>query len=121
LEFNKDITIDDYISRFPEGVQNLLQKLRTVIKKAAPDAYETINYGIPTFKLGGNLVHFAAFKNHIGFYPTPSAIEVFKNELAPYDVSKGTVKFPLGKPIPFELVEEIVKYRVNEIIHKNSC
>ncbi|MDD5772080.1 MAG: DUF1801 domain-containing protein [bacterium] len=107
-------TIDKYVSSFPKNVQDILKKLRLVIKETAPQAEETINYGIPTFKLNGNLVHFAAFKNHIGFYPTPSAIATFKKELSPYKQAKGSVQFPLDKPIPFDIIKKIVKYRVKE-------
>ena len=107
-------TIDEYISQFPEEIRNILNKIRKTIKESALDAKETINYGIPTFKLKGNLVHFAAFKEHIGFYPTPSGINAFKDELSSYDTSKGSIKFPLEKPIPFDLIQKIVKYRVNE-------
>ena len=106
--------IDNYIASFPEETQELLERLRLTIKKAAPEAQETINYGIPTFTLKGNLVHFAAFKNHIGFYPTPSGIETFKKDLSAYDGAKGSVKFPIDKPIPFELISRIVKFRVKE-------
>jgi uncharacterized protein YdhG (YjbR/CyaY superfamily) len=109
------ITINEYIAVFPENVQDILEKFRQAIKKSAPEAEETINYGIPTFKLNGrNLVHFAAFKNHIGFYPTPSAIAAFKKELTPYKQAKGSVQFPLDKPIPFDIIKKIVKYRVKE-------
>ena len=107
-------TIDEYISTFPSGVQKILSQLRETIRELAPEAEETINYGIPTFKLNGNLVHFAAFKNHIGFYPTPSAIDAFNKELSPYKHAKGSVQFPIEKPIPFDLVRKIVKYRVEE-------
>lgn len=108
-------TIDEYIAIFPADVQDILEKLRSVIRESAPNAEETISYQIPTFKLKGNLVHFAAFKNHIGFYPTPSAIEAFRKELSPYEVAKGSVKFPINEPIPFGLVKKIVEYRVQEI------
>jgi uncharacterized protein YdhG (YjbR/CyaY superfamily) len=110
--------IDEYISNFPEKTQKILQKLRKIINNVAPDAKEAISYQIPTFKLNGNLVHFAAYKNHIGFYPTPSGMEAFKQELSPYEVSKSTVRFPLNKPIPFELVRKIVEYRVMENLDK---
>jgi uncharacterized protein YdhG (YjbR/CyaY superfamily) len=106
--------IDSYIASFPKETQNILEQLRTTIRKAAPEAEETINYGIPTFTLKGNLVHFAAFKNHIGFYPTPTAIEAFKKDLSAYDGAKGSVKFPLDKPIPFDLISRIVKFRIIE-------
>ncbi|MFZ3058640.1 MAG: DUF1801 domain-containing protein [Candidatus Methanoperedens sp.] len=107
-------TIDEYIAMFPKNIQDILEKLRQVIKESAPEAEETINYGIPTFKLKGNLVHFAAFKNHIGFYPTPSAIVAFKKELSPYKQAKGSVQFPIDKPIPFDIVKKIVKFRIKE-------
>ena len=105
-------TMDEYIAQFPKNVRDVLEELRQVIKESAPNAEETIDYGIPTFKFNGNLVHFAAFKNHIGFYPTPSGIEAFKKELTTFKQSKGTVQFPLDKPIPFDLVKRIVKFRV---------
>ena len=111
---SKPKIIDEYIAMFPKDVQKILENLRQVIRETAPDAEETIDYGIPTFKLNGNLVHFAAFKNHIGFYPTPSGIDAFKKELSPYKQSKGTVQFPLDKPIPVVLVKEIVKFRIKE-------
>jgi len=111
-------TIDEYISTFPEDVQHILQELRQAVKEAAPQAEEAISYQMPTFKLNGNLVHFAAYKKHIGFYPTPSGIEAFKEELAPYESSKGAVQFPLDKPIPFDLVSKIVHFRVMEQLSK---
>ena len=111
-------TIDEYISRFPKEIQYILEKLRQTIRKVAPKAEETINYQIPTFKLNGNLVHFAAYKNHIGFYPTPSGVEAFKKELTSYDVAKGSIKFPINKPIPYDLVRKIVEFRVKETINK---
>jgi uncharacterized protein YdhG (YjbR/CyaY superfamily) len=106
--------IDEYISNFPKTVQYSLKKIRQVIKESAPEAEETINYQMPTFKLNGNLVHFAAFKTHIGFFPTPSAIAAFKKELSKYKTSKGTIRFPIDEPIPFDLVRKIVKYRVKQ-------
>ncbi|NVM46425.1 MAG: DUF1801 domain-containing protein [Candidatus Lokiarchaeota archaeon] len=112
-------TIDEYIGTFPNKVQEILKNLRRTIREAAPKAVETISYQMPTFKLNGNLVHFAAYKNHIGFYPSPSEIDVFKNELFPYKVSKGTIKFPIDKPIPYDLVRKIVEYRVMEVLSKN--
>jgi uncharacterized protein YdhG (YjbR/CyaY superfamily) len=105
--------IDEYISTFPENTQATLQKLRQIIHKAAPDAEEVISYQMPTFRLQGNLVHFAAYKNHIGFYPTPSGIEAFKEELSGYEQSKGAVRFPPDK-VPFNLISRIVKFRVKE-------
>ncbi len=106
--------IDDYIAGFPEDVQAILQKVRATIRKAAPDAEEKISYQIPTFTLKGNLVHFGAFKKHIGFFPASSGIQKFKKELAVYEGSKGTVRFPLDKPIPFGLISKITKFRVKE-------
>ena len=105
-------TIDEYIATFPEDVQQKLQALRQVIKEAAPQAEEAISYGMPAFKLHGNLVHFAAFKNHIGFYPTPSPIETFSDELSPYNVSKGAIQFPKDQPMPLDLIRRIVLNRV---------
>jgi len=106
--------IDEYISNFPKDVQVILEKVRKTIRKIAPDAQEKINYGIPTFTLNGNLVHFAGFKEHIGFYPTPSGIEKFKKELSKYDGAKGSVKFPLDQPIPYALIAKITEFRVKE-------
>lgn len=104
--------IDEYIGSFPPTVQKILEELRRTIQEAAPTAEETISYGVPAFKLNGNLVYFAAFKNHVGFYPTPAAIVAFKKELSPYKQAKGTVQFPINQPIPFSLVRKIVKYQV---------
>jgi uncharacterized protein YdhG (YjbR/CyaY superfamily) len=111
--------MDEYIVAFPKNVQDILQSLRRVIRESAPQAEEAISYGIPTFKLKGNLVHFAAFKNHVGFYPTPSAITAFKKELAPYKQARGSVQFPIDKPLPLGLVKKIVKFRVREHLDKN--
>ena len=110
--------IDDYIGGHPKEVREILEKLRATIRKAAPAAQETINYGIPTFTLMGNLVHFAAFKNHIGFYPAPSGIIAFKKELSVYDGAKGSIKFPIEKPLPFGLITKIVKFRVRENLER---
>lgn len=108
-------TVDEFITSYPPEIQAVLKKVRAAIKKAAPKAEETINYGIPTFRLNGrNLVHFSAFKQHIGFYPTPSGIEKFKKELSVFEGAKGSVKFPLEKPIPYALITKIVKFRVQE-------
>ena len=107
-------TIDEYIAAFPKGTQKLLREMRATIKSAAPQATEKISYQMPTFHLNGNLVHFAAFKNHSGFYPTPSGIETFKKELSKYAGSKGAVQFPIDKPLPLTLVKKIVKFRVLE-------
>jgi uncharacterized protein YdhG (YjbR/CyaY superfamily) len=111
-------SIDEYISTFPANVQIILEELRRAIRDAAPQAQEAISYQMPAFKLNGNLVWFAAFKNHIGFYPTSSGIEAFKERLAAYETSKGTVKFPINEPIPFDLIKEIVKFRVKENLEK---
>jgi len=113
--------IDEYVAGFPCDVQDILKQLRTTIKKAAPDSEEAIKYRIPTFVLNGNLVHFAAFKNHIGFYPTPSGIEQFKDELAQYKSAKGSVQFPINRPMPLSLVEKIVKFRVKEARAKSAA
>lgn len=120
MEENKTIpkSIDEYILQFPTHIQEILQMLRKVIKETAPDAQEKISYQMPTFYLDGNLVHFAAFKNHIGFYPTPSAIELFKDELSKFKGGKGSVQFPIEEPIPYELIIEIVRFRVAENIKK---
>ncbi|MBK8550968.1 MAG: DUF1801 domain-containing protein [Ignavibacteria bacterium] len=112
--------IDGYIKEYPKDVQLILAKIRDVIKKAAPEAEETIKYSIPTFTLNGNLVHFAAYKNHIGFYPAPSGIKAFKKELSAYKNSKGAVQFPLDKPLPLSLMSKIVKFRVKENIAKSD-
>jgi uncharacterized protein YdhG (YjbR/CyaY superfamily) len=111
-------TIDEYIATFPEEIQRLLQEMRAVIRAAAPQAEEKISYQMPTFYLKGNLVHFAAHANHIGFYPTPSGIEAFQQELSRYQTSKGAVQFPIGEPLPLELVGRIVKFRVTENLQK---
>lgn len=110
--------VDEYINDFPKDVQKILEKLRATIRKAAPAAEETINYGIPTFTLHGNLVHYAAYKNHIGFYPAPSGIQAFKEELSVYEGAKGSIKFPIEKPLPFPLITKIVKFRVTENVAK---
>ncbi len=106
--------IDSYIALYPPAVRKILKQVRTTIRKAAPDAQEKIGYGIPTFTLYGNLVHFGGFKNHIGFYPGPDAIVAFKKELSVYDGAKGSIQFPIDKPMPLELISEIVKYRVKQ-------
>ena len=111
----KPKTIDEYIAGFPQGTRVILQQIRATIKAAAPDTGEKIGYGIPTFTFKGtNLVHFAAFKNHIGFYPAPVGTEAFKEELAAYKMGKGSVQFPLDKPMPLELISEIVKFRMKK-------
>ena len=111
--------IDKFIAGFPREVQEILEKVRKTIRDAAPEAEETINYGIPTFThQGKNLVHFSAFKKHVGFYPTPSGIEKFKKDLSDYELAKGSVKFPLDQPIPYDLIARIVEFRVKENMEK---
>ena len=111
-------SIDEYIATFPQDIQKILQELRATIKAAAPDSEEKISYQMPTFFLNGNLVHFAAFKKHIGFYPTPSGIEAFQKELSAYEGPKGSLQFPLDKPMPLKLITRIVKFRVAENLKK---
>jgi uncharacterized protein YdhG (YjbR/CyaY superfamily) len=114
-------TIDEYIRTFPKDVQRILEKIRRTIQRAAPEAEEAISYQMPTFKLNGkNLVHFAAWKNHIGFYPTPSGTEAFTKELSQYEGAKGSVRFPTDQPIPYDLVRKIVIFRVKENLEKNK-
>ena len=113
--------IDEYIAGFPPDVQKQLKKLRTTIKKAAPQAQEAIKYRMPTFTLHGNLIHFAAFKHHIGLYPAPTAIAKFKKELSPYAGAKGSARFPLDQPIPFDLVGRIVKFRVQSDLRRAAA
>ncbi len=114
----KPLSIDQYIAGFPENVQEVLEQVRATIRKAAPEATETISYAIPTFVLKGNLVHFAAFKSHIGFYATPTGHAAFEEELAGFKQGKGSVQFPLDKPMPLDLISRIVKYRVAENAEK---
>lgn len=123
MEENKTTyqSIDEYILHFSPEVQEILIKLRMVIKEAAPEAEEKISWQMPTFALHGNLVHFAAHKNHIGFYPAPSGIEEFKQELSGYKGAKGSVQFPIKKPMPYELISKMVKFRVAENIKKAGC
>ena len=106
--------IDEYIATFSKEVQEVLQGVRTTIHKAAPGAEEAISYQMPTFKLNGNLVHFAAWKNHIGFYPTPSGTKEFQKEISKYAFAKGSIQFPLNEPMPHALIAKIVKFRVKE-------
>jgi len=110
-------TVDEYIASFPKNVQVILEELRQAIKAVAPTAEETISYQMPAFKQNGVLVWFAAFKSHIGFFPKVSAIEAFKEKLSAYQTSKGTIQFPIDEPIPFDLIKEIVRFRVKE----NTC
>lgn len=115
---SKLTTIDEYIAGFTPPVKAKLEEIRQTIRRAAPEANETINYQIPTFVLHGNLVHFAAFKNHIGFYPTPSGIEAFKKELSAYEGAKGSVQFPFDQPLPLGLITKIVKFRTKQNLEK---
>lgn len=111
-------SIDEYIATFPEDIQEILQTIRVTIHAAAPDATEKISYQMPTFYLKGNVVHFAVFQNHIGFYPAPSGIEAFEAELAKYKTSKGAAQFPLNEPLPLDLIRQVVEYRVAENLKK---
>ena len=110
--------IDEYIAAFPKDVRDRLQQIRRTIRKAAPDAEEAIKYRMPTFTLNGNLVHFAAYKNHIGFYPAPRGIEKFRKELSAYEGAKGSVRFPLDQAVPYALIGRIVKFRVQNQLKK---
>jgi uncharacterized protein YdhG (YjbR/CyaY superfamily) len=114
-------TIDAYMAGFPKEVQAILAKIRATIQDAAPEAVEAISYQMPTFKLKGNLVHFAAYKKHIGFYPAPSGIEKFKQELSAYEWAKGSIKFPLDQPIPYDLIRKIVAFRVKENLERGKA
>jgi len=118
IDPNAPKTIDEYIAAFPDSVQEILAKIRTIIHEEAPDAQETIKYQMPTFTLNGNLVHFAAFKKHIGFYPVPAGIQAFKEQLSVYEGGKGSVKFPLDQPIPFDLIRKMVIFRVQQNLEK---
>jgi uncharacterized protein YdhG (YjbR/CyaY superfamily) len=114
-------SIDEYIAAFPKDIQAILEELRATIRAAAPDAEERISYQMPTFALKGTLVYFAAHKNHVGFYPTPSGIEAFQRELSPYEVSKGAVRFPIGQPLPVDVIGRIVKFRVTENLSRATA
>lgn len=114
-------TVDEYIAGFPAGIQQLLEQVRATIKKAAPEAEETISYAMPAFRYQGKgLVYFSAFKEHIGFYPIPSGMKAFKKELSSYKTGKGSVQFPLDKPMPLKLITDIVKFRVKENLAKTK-
>lgn len=113
-------SIDEYISTFPEEVQVKLEKIRQTIRKAAPEAEEVISYQMPTFRQNGILVHFGVHTHHIGFYPTPSAIKAFEDELESYESAKGSVKFPLDEPMPLDLVTDIVTFRVKETLEQSK-
>jgi uncharacterized protein YdhG (YjbR/CyaY superfamily) len=118
--FTTDITtIDEYLRGFPEEVKVILSELRSTIRQAAPQAIEKISYQMPTFYYHGNLVHFAAFKNHIGFYPTPSGIAAYREDLKKYKSAKGSVQFPIDEPLPLKLIARIVKFRVSENAQKS--
>ena len=112
--------VDKYIAGFPEDVRLKLEEIRSIIRKNAPDAFEKISYGIPTFDLNGNLVHFAGFKHHVGFYPGAAGIEAFKEEFEKYKWAKGSVQFPLDKKLPVTLITRIVKYRVKQNLEKKK-
>ena len=114
-------TVDEYLSTFPPKTKSILRELRNTIKQAAPQAEELISYNMPAFKLNGVLVYYAAYKEHIGFYPTSSPIRVFKNELTDYKTSKGAIQFPIEESIPMGLVKRIVKFRVNENLGKTKA
>jgi uncharacterized protein YdhG (YjbR/CyaY superfamily) len=120
MENFKASNIDEYIAQFPEAIQARLEQMRATIHKAAPEAEEAISYAMPTFKLNGNLVHFAAYKNHIGFYPAPQGIESFKKELSKFKGAKGSVQFPHDQPLPLALVTKIVKFRVKQNMEKKK-
>lgn len=114
-------TIDEYIASFPLDIREKLDGIRAVIRKTAPDAEEAIRYGIPTFRQNGsNLVHFAAFKDHLSFFPTPSGVAKFRKELSAFKVSKGTVQFPISGPVPYDLVERITRFRAEESRERKS-
>lgn len=114
MKTDSPASIDEYIAAFPPAIQEILQRIRQVIREEAPQAQETIRYQMPTFRLNGNLVHFAAFQHHIGFYPTPTGIAEFERDLAAYKGGKGSVQFPLDQPIPYDLIRRIVRFRVDE-------
>lgn len=115
---NKPAHFEEYFAQFPKEVREILQKIRETIQAEAPDAHETISYGMPTFKMKKNLLHFAAYKNHIGFYPTPSGVKAYEDELVGYEYAKGSIKFPLTEPIPFDLIAKITRFRVKESLEK---
>lgn len=111
-------SIDQYIADFPENIQDKLEKIREIIHREAPEATEKIAYGMPTFYLKGNLVHFAAFKNHIGFFPAPSGINAFENQLSKYRTGKGTLQFKNDEEIPYDLIKKMVQFRISENLNK---
>ncbi len=113
-------TIDEHIHTFAPETQAILEKVRQTIKSVAPQATEAISYGIPTFRLNGNLVHFAGYAHHVGFYPGSEAIEVFREEIKGYKTSRGTIQFPLDKPIPYDLIKKITEFRVKQSLQKKK-
>jgi uncharacterized protein YdhG (YjbR/CyaY superfamily) len=114
-------TIDAYIAECPPEQQQILQQVRKTIQSAAPEATEAMSYGMPTFKLAGNLVHFAAWKTHLGFYPTPSALQQFSKEISGYTSSKGAVQFPFDQPMPLDLITKMTRFRVQENLAKQQA
>lgn len=120
MDKNSLNNIDKYIAQFPKETQQLLKQIRALVNQAAPEAEETIKYGMPTFVLNGNLVHFAGYKNHIGFYPIPTAIKAFEKELSIYKRGKGSVQFPLDKPLPLPLIKKIIAFRIAENLQKKE-
>ena len=120
MKMNKVADVDEYIQSFPVEIQAILKKLRVVIQKAAPKSEEVISYNMPAYKQNGALVYFAAYKNHIGFYPTSSPIKVFNDQLENYKTSKGAIQFPLDKPLPIKLITNIVKYKLQDNILKQK-
>lgn len=120
MDKNSLNNIDKYIAQFPKETQQLLKQIRALVNQAAPEAEETIKYGMPTFVLNGNLVHFAGYKNHIGFYPIPTAIKAFEKELSIYKRGKGSVQFPLDKPLPLSLIKKIIAFRIAENLQKKE-
>lgn len=121
MESTKPKNIDEYIAGFPENIQKILEEIRATIIKAAPEAKEKISYGMPAFTQNGILAYFAAFKNHIGFYALPSGNEAFKKEISAYKTGKGSIQFPLDKPMPLDLISKIVKFRIKENAEKAAA
>jgi uncharacterized protein YdhG (YjbR/CyaY superfamily) len=113
-------TIDEYIAGFPPDIQKTLHEIRKFIKEAAPEASEKIAYGMPTFYLNGNLVHFAAFKDHYGFFPSPSVSDEFEKELRPYRTGKGTLRFALDEPLPWDIIKKVIHFRIEENLRKSK-
>ncbi len=120
MKMQQYATIDEYMAQFPQSTQEILVKIRQIVQEAAPEAREKIAYGIPTLTLNGPLVHFAAYEKHVGFYPGPNGIGAFQTELAPYETSKGTIRFPLDKPIPYDLIRKITLFRVQQNLDKRK-